>query len=48
MKRLFAVFLVTLVLSGCKSGVNFEFSTSNYDEECMRENPSHACTVEKN
>lgn len=48
MKKLFAIVFTVLTLSACHSGVNFEFATSQDNETCLKENPSHNCATEKN
>lgn len=41
------VFCVSL-LSGCHSGVNFEFATTQDNTQCLQENPSQNCDIMKN
>lgn len=43
MKKMLIAVCMSVALSACQSGVNFEFSTSQDNTECLKENPSQNC-----
>lgn len=48
MKKLLFVLLTAMTLTACQSGIGFEFSTSQDDQACLKNTPSHNCDVKKN
>jgi len=48
MRKFIVVLFAAFTLTACHSGVNFEFATSQDNQECLKENPSNKCGPEKN